>query len=50
MYQLVNFKKYDWGGCICPLLLYKSIVECFDKHYGNAISEMSKAAVNVHGN
>ena len=26
----------------------KSIVECFNKHYGNTISETSEAAVNVH--
>ena len=26
----------------------KSIMECFNKHYGNTISETSKAAVNVH--
>ena len=28
--------------------IVNSIVECFDKHYGNTISEMSKAAVSVH--
>ena len=29
--------------------IVKYIVECFNKCYGNAISETSKAAVNVHG-
>ena len=28
--------------------IVKSIVECFNKCYGNPITEMSKTAVNVH--
>ena len=28
--------------------IVKSIVECFDKHYDNIISEMSEAGVSVH--
>ena len=28
--------------------IVKSIVECFYKCYGNTISEMSEASVNVH--
>ena len=28
--------------------IVKPIMKCFDKRHGNAISEMNKAAVNVH--
>ena len=51
-YQDVKLKKFlhEKGDIVNHLVeIVKSIVECFDKHYGKTISNTSKAAVNVHG-
>ena len=51
-YQDVKLKHFlhEKGYIVNHLVeIVKSIVECFDKHYGKTISNTSKAAVNVHG-
>ena len=50
-YQDVKLKHFfcEKGYIVNHVVEFvKSIVECFDKRYGSAISETSEAAVNVH--
>ena len=48
-YDDVKLKHLKKGYIVSHAIeIVKSIVECFDKRYGNTISETSKEAVNVH--